>query len=237
MQGLATAVRNDTPISGSPAGEAGPVQDARRQALTAPFALTHDVQSVHEAVRRLRCGGIDGSRTWRFDLFLNRRSTGAAKDARSYSVAIVELRSSLDTQLSISRRGLLRKAAALDAPELEVGTDALRRRFVVRGNSAELAADVLDEQLCAWLIGAGRGFHFEITERPRAGLRPPAQVRARGALRGARLRDTAARPSADNPARRSDVELDGHVLSAEAHEPGDLHRLGTRQLVAVRGIA
>ena len=164
MQGLVTAVRNDTTVSGAPAAESGPVVDARRQALTAPFALTQHVQSVPEAVRRLRCGGVDGSRTWRFDLFLNRRSTGAPATPRSYSVAIVELRSSLDMQLSISRRGPLRKASPLDAPELEVGTEALRRRFVVRGNSAELAADVLDEQLCAWLTGPGRGFHFEITD-------------------------------------------------------------------------
>src|SRR3954451_23786760 len=100
MQGLATATRNDMTVADSPAGESGPVLDARCQALEAPFAITGDVQSPQEAVRRLRCGGIEGCRTWRFDLILNRRSTGTTNGARTYSAAIVELRSSLATQLS-----------------------------------------------------------------------------------------------------------------------------------------
>jgi hypothetical protein len=164
MSGLATAMRNDVTVSGSAAGEARQVVDARRQALSAPFAVTRAVRIPQEAVRRLHCGGAEGSRTWRFDLYVNRRSAGTTSAAGSYAAAVVELRSSLDMQLAISRRGPLRKPTQLDAPELEIGSDALRQRFVVRSDSPTLADEVLDDQLCAWLAGPGRGFHYEVSE-------------------------------------------------------------------------
>jgi hypothetical protein len=164
MSGLATAMRNDVTVSGSPADEPRPVLDARCEALAAPFALTSAVHTPQEAVRRLHCGGIEGSRTWRFDLFINRRSSGSTKAAGSYAAAVVELRSSLDLQVSISRRGPLRKPTPLDAAELEIGSELLRQRYAVRSESPVLAADVLDDQLCSWLSGPGRGFHYEISE-------------------------------------------------------------------------
>ena len=120
-------------------------------------------------------------------------------------------------RLSISQRGLGRKPAYLNAPELEAGTDALRRRYVVHGTSPELAAELLDDQLCAWLLGLGRGFHYEISHDRviaygrrryfggRAALCAAlglATTRARPPAGRARLLDERARP----PARDASIQ-------------------------------
>lgn len=125
--------------------------DALRQALLVPFALTRT--TAERDVRRLRCGGIDGARTWRFDL-----SAGS----RGYSAAVAELRGPIGVRISITRRGMLTRPVAIDGPELEIGTDALRRRFAVRSNAPQIAADILDDELCSWLLSRGRAFHYEI---------------------------------------------------------------------------
>src|ERR1044071_9231286 len=135
MQGLATVRGQDMTPSSTAAARPRPTVDALRQALQVPFAVTRLVRVPDKDVRRLRCGGTKGARTWRFDLVAHHESGADKTSAKSYSAAVVELRSPIDMRLSISRRGPGRKPARLNAPELEVGTDALRRRYVVRGTS------------------------------------------------------------------------------------------------------
>jgi len=54
-------------------------------------------------------------------------------------------------------------AGSLSAPEVEAGTEELRRRFAVRATDPDLARLLLDEATCEWLTGrSGRGFHYEI---------------------------------------------------------------------------
>lgn len=163
MQGLATVRGQDMTPSSTAASRPRPTVDALRQALQVPFAVTRLVRVPDKDVRRLRCGGTKGARTWRFDLVAHHESGADKTSAKTYSAAVVELRSPIDMRLSISRRGPGRKAAHLNAHELEVGTDALRRRYIVRGTSPELAAELLDDELCSWLLGLGRGFHYEIS--------------------------------------------------------------------------
>jgi hypothetical protein len=45
---------------------------------------------------------------------------------------------------------------------VDAGTEDLRDKFRVRSASAPLAQQILDERVCEWLTGPGRGFHYEI---------------------------------------------------------------------------
>jgi hypothetical protein len=137
--------------------------DPAREILRTPFALTRDIRSPEGALRRVRRSEQDGLRTWSFDLVTNRQNHGGTQNtASNYSAGVAELRSRLEMRLSLSRRGMFRRPVPLDAPVLEVGSEALRRLFTVHGTSAELAGTVLNDSACAWLLSDGNGFHYEI---------------------------------------------------------------------------
>jgi hypothetical protein len=132
------------------------------QVLRVPFALTRAVRAPH--LRRVRARDVDGVPAWTFDLVTNvRRFADGDSVADNYSAAVVALPRRVDGRVSISRRGFLRSPVPLAAPEVEAGTDALRRKFRVRSSSAQLAQALLDdEELCAWLAGPGSSYHYEI---------------------------------------------------------------------------
>jgi hypothetical protein len=138
--------------------------DQRRALLATPFGLTRSVRAGQSAFRHLRGGEIEGRTAWRFDLVLNLRYVGSRNEtvADNYSAGIVSLHNPIEGRLGLERRGFLREPQSLGVPEVDAGTDELRRRFRVRCSSPELARAILDEQLCEWLAGRGRGFHYEI---------------------------------------------------------------------------
>lgn len=136
------------------------------EVLRIPFALTRTIRDPRGTVRRLKLGEVDGRRTWTFDLVIDRRETSSNDNtATNYSAAVVELESRIETRLAISRRGPFRQPAELDAPKLTVGTPGLQKRFEVRGTSSEIAAELLDDSLCGWFLGPGRGLHYEIVHQ------------------------------------------------------------------------
>jgi hypothetical protein len=138
-------------------------KDEARQLLSVPFALTRTVR-VPEQLRRVRIGEADGQRIWTFDLAINAQSVdhGADYTHDNYSAAVVQLPVRIGGRVALARSGLLRNPEEALVPEVEGGTEELRRRFRVRSSSCELAGRMLDERVCAWLIGPGRGFHYEI---------------------------------------------------------------------------
>lgn len=130
--------------------------------LRVPFALTRRVNN-EDALRRLRVSGPDNARTWTFDLVVNYRDAGSGDSPVSnYSAAVVLLPWRVEGQIALARRGSLRHAQLLEAPDVEAGTAELMRRFLVRAIPAETAGQVLDERACDWLTGAGSGFHYEV---------------------------------------------------------------------------
>lgn len=134
-----------------------------RRLLSVPFALTRGVRAPEAGLRRVRVGECDGRRVWTFDLSINlRHDADGDSTANNYSGAVVQLPFRVDGRIALARKGLLRRAEQAAAPEVEAGTEELRRRFTVRATSAEAAATVLDEPVCEWLTGPGRGFHYEI---------------------------------------------------------------------------
>jgi hypothetical protein len=140
-----------------------PTKDEARQLLSVPFALTRTVR-VPEQLRRVRIGEADGRRVWTFDLAINAQSVdhGTNYTHDNYSAAVIQLPVRIDGRVALARRGFLSNPEEALVPEVEGGTDELRRRFRVRASSGELAAQMLDERVCAWLTGPGRGFHYEI---------------------------------------------------------------------------
>jgi hypothetical protein len=137
-------------------------RDPAHEVLRIPFALTRKVRDPKSAIRRLRCGEHDGAPTWSFDVvFLGAYVSGTHSTAQRYSAAVVALPWRVEGRIGITRRGFFRTPQLLVAPELEAGTRELHRRFTVRGTSPELGA-LLDDHVCAWLTGPGRGFHYEI---------------------------------------------------------------------------
>ena len=140
-----------------------PTKDEARQLLSVPFALTRTVR-VPEQLRRVRIGEAGGRPIWTFDLAINAQSVDHGTDYThdNYSAAVVQLPVRIDGRVALTRRGLLRNPEEAVAPEVEGGTEELRRRFRVRSSSGELAERMLDERVCEWLTGPGRGFHYEI---------------------------------------------------------------------------
>jgi hypothetical protein len=140
-----------------------PTKDEARQLLSVPFALTRTVR-VPEQLRRVRIGEADGRRIWTFDLAINAQSVDHGTDYThdNYSAAVIQLPVRIDGRVALARRGLLRNPEEAVAPEVEGGTEELRRKFRVRSSPGKLAEQVLDERVCAWLTGPGRGFHYEI---------------------------------------------------------------------------
>ena len=138
-------------------------EEQKRQLLSVPFALTRSVRAPQN-LRRTRVHDSDGHRVWTFDLAINLRSadhgTGSISD--NYSAAVAQLPARIDGRIWLARRGLLRNPEEGSAPEVEVGTKELRDKFRVRSASAALAQQLLDERVCEWLTGPGRGFHYEI---------------------------------------------------------------------------
>jgi hypothetical protein len=138
-------------------------KDEARQLLSTPFALTRTVRAP-ENLRRTRVADEDGRRVWTFDLAINLRYVdhGTSSIADNYSAAVVQLPHRIDGRIVLARKGLMRNPEEAGAPEIDVGTDELQTKFRVRSASAPLAQQILDEQVCAWLTGPGRGFHYEI---------------------------------------------------------------------------
>lgn len=143
-------------MSGRPAVDAA-------ELLRVPFALTRTVRARQGSIRRLRVGKSENRRTWAFDLIINHQITGGTESiANNYSAGVVELAKRVDGRIGLDRNGLMRRAETLDAPEVSAGTEELRGVFTVRATSEDLAARVLDKDVCVWLVGSGRGFHYEI---------------------------------------------------------------------------
>jgi hypothetical protein len=140
-----------------------PSKDEARQLLSVPFALTRTVR-VPEQLRRVRIGEADGRRIWTFDLAINAQSVDHGTDYThdNYSAAVIQLPVRIDGRVALARKGLLRNPEEAVAPEVEGGTEELRRRFRVRSSSGELAERLLDQRVCEWLTGPGGGFHYEI---------------------------------------------------------------------------
>ena len=138
-------------------------EEEARRLLSVPFALTRTVRGPQN-LRRTRVDEQDGRRVWTFDLAINLRSAdhGTESISDNYSAAVVQLPERIDGRIGIARRGFLRNPEEGGAPEVEAGTDELRRKYRVRSPSAPLAQQVLDEKVCEWLTGPGRGFHYEI---------------------------------------------------------------------------
>lgn len=138
-------------------------RDQARQLLSVPFALTRSVRAP-ENLRRTRVGESDGRRVWTFDLAINPKSNDQGTDYThdNYSAAVVQLPVRIDGRVALARKGFLRNPEEAATPEVEGGTDELRSKFRVRSSSGQVANEVLDERVCAWLAGPGRGFHFEI---------------------------------------------------------------------------
>jgi hypothetical protein len=135
--------------------------------LRVPFALTRSIRVSESGLRRFRQGQWEGRRTWTFDVVINQRYDHFSEQygdmsANNYSAAVVELPVRVDGRIGLARRGLLRSPEKLSAPEIEVGTGELLRRFSVRATSHRVAEQLLDDRACEWLTGRGRGFHYEI---------------------------------------------------------------------------
>ena len=138
-------------------------KDEARRLLRVPFALTRSVRAPEAGLRRVRIGQIEGREVWTFDLSINLRNfADGDTTANNYSGAVVQLPSRVDGRIALARKGFLRRAEQAAAPEVQAGTEEVRRRFEVRSTSAELAEQVLDDRVCEWLTGPGRGFHYEI---------------------------------------------------------------------------
>lgn len=137
-------------------------EDAR-QLLSVPFALTRTVRG-RQNLRRARVDELEGRRVWTFDVAINLRSAdhGTESTADNYSAAVVQLPRRIDGRIGIARKGFLRNPEETGAPEVAAGTDELQRKYRVRSPDAGLARQVLDERVCEWLTGPGRGFHYEI---------------------------------------------------------------------------
>jgi len=134
-----------------------------RSLLSEPFALTRSVRVPKSGLRRVRVGETDGRRTWTFDLSINLKMTGHGDTtANNYSAAVVQLPGRVDGRVALARRGFLRRAEEAAMPEVAAGTEDLQRHFKVRASSPEVAEELLDEQVCDWLVNHGRGFHYEI---------------------------------------------------------------------------
>jgi hypothetical protein len=117
-------------------------------------------------LRRVRAGEHDGRPAWSFDVVVNLRNAGHSEMvADNYSAAVVTLPWRVDGRVGLARRGLLRTPQKLDAPVVEVGTDALRRRYRVMTPNPDVARALLSEPVCEWLAGPGRGFHYEIVHQ------------------------------------------------------------------------
>lgn len=138
-------------------------KDEARRLLSVPFALTRSVRVPEAGLRRVRVGEHEGRQAWTFDLSINlRHFADGDSTANNYSGAVVQLPLRVDGRIALARKGLLRRAEQAAAPEVDAGTEELRRRFTVRATSPETARQVLDERVCEWLTGPGRGFHYEI---------------------------------------------------------------------------
>ena len=164
-------------------------KEEARRLLSVPFALTRAIRVPESGLRRFRKRHSEGHRAWTFDAVINLRSAGSDGDmvANNYSAAVVELPARLEGRLALARRGFLRRAEKLNAPEIEVGTSELRRRFTVRATSADLAELVLDDRACEWLTGRhGRGFHYEIVHNRVLAYGWRRYLGGRGPLRAAR---------------------------------------------------
>src|SRR5262245_47869847 len=111
-----------------------------RHLLSVPFSLTRTVRAP-ETLRRSRVGESDGRRVWTFDLAINTRSTHDGNETISdnYSAAVVELPARIEGRVALARKGFLRNPEESSAPEVDGGTEELRRRFTVRSSSGELA--------------------------------------------------------------------------------------------------
>jgi hypothetical protein len=138
-------------------------EEEARQVLSVPFALTRTVRGPQN-LRRTRVDEREGRRVWTFDLAINLRSTdhGTGSVADNYSAAVVQLPKRIDGRITLARKGILRNPEEAGLPEVAAGTEQLRRKYRVRSPSAPLAQQVLDEEVCEWLTGPGRGFHYEI---------------------------------------------------------------------------
>lgn len=166
----------------------GSKEEARRL-LSVPFALTRGIRVPESGLRRLRVTDSEARRAWRFDVVTNVRSAGSDGDmiADNYSAAVVELPGRIDGRIALERRGFLRSAQKLHAPEVEVGTSELQRRFTVRATDPGLAEQILDDRACEWLTRRpGRGFHYEIVHNRVLAYGWRRYLGGRGPLRAAR---------------------------------------------------
>jgi hypothetical protein len=159
--------------------------------LSVPFALTRTVRAPESGLRRFRVGRWEGRRTWTFDVVINHRPNHFSEQdgdmiANSYSAAVVELPLRVDGRIGLARRGFLRSPEKLSAPEIEVGTSELLRRFTVNATSHAVAEQVLDERACEWLTGPGRRFHYEIAHNRVLAYGWRRYLGGRGPLRAAR---------------------------------------------------
>jgi hypothetical protein len=138
-------------------------KDEARQLLSVPFALTRTARAP-ENLRWTTVGESDGRRVWTFDLAINPHSNDSGSDYTydNYSAAVVQLPRRIDGRVAIARRGFLRNPEESAAPEYEVGTEELQRKFRVRASCGSLADELLDARACEWLTGPGRGCHYEI---------------------------------------------------------------------------
>jgi hypothetical protein len=135
--------------------------------LRVPFALTRSIRVPESGLRRFRVGQWEGRRWWTFDVVINHRPNHFSEQdgdmtANSYSAAVVALPRCFDGRLGLARRGLLRNAEKLNAPEIAAGTSDLQRRFSVRATSPRVAEQILDDRACEWLAGPGHRFHYEV---------------------------------------------------------------------------
>jgi hypothetical protein len=118
--------------------------------LSVPFPLMRTVR-VPENLRRARVGESDGRRVWAFDLAINPQShdQGADYTHNSYCAAVVQLPVRVDGRVALARNGFLRRAEEAAVPEVDAGSEELRRKFRVRTSSGPLAERILDERVCA----------------------------------------------------------------------------------------
>ena len=113
-------------------------KEEARRLLAVPFALTRGIRAPESGLRRFRARDAYGRRAWTFDAVINFRSAGSDGDtmADNYSAAVVELPARFDGRIGLERRGFLRQPESLSAPEVEAGTEGLRRRFIKNPHAA-----------------------------------------------------------------------------------------------------
>jgi hypothetical protein len=139
-----------------------------------------------------------------FDLAINPRwhEHSDTNTFNNDSAAVVEPAARIDGRVALARRGILHRAEKAAMPEIEAGPAQLRRKCTIRSLATPLAHRSLDDRVCAWLTGPGRGFHYEIVHDHVLAYARRRWLGGRGPLRaafGLAARLTPTRPAVDLP--------------------------------------